>query len=320
MLKKMFKDFKYNKDYTYFVLPYGLGDTMIVASLKNKIEEMYNIKIHFLIKKNHEIILNLYNINDYTVVNMPKVKQMNKFKDYNEIKRGELFISHPLFINDNSLINQFNEGKISFYQLYLKFFKLPLDLKFKCFDKRKEFSSDLIRQVNSKLLLIKENDLSNVILLAPEANSCPNFPKCYWSKIAKEYKDKGYTVISNITKKRNLIKYSKYVPLTTEEALYIAQNCAGTISLRSGFSDLVAIKHNGFCEVLYPNIDILNLYSIKRAYSIDTCDENIVNFLATKNYIYLFGIKILKYIHLKKCNAFYLKLINKNILTSKGDI
>lgn len=320
MIKKLFKNYNYNKNYTYFILPYGLGDTMIVASLKNIIEKIYNIKIHFFIKKNHEIILKLYNITDYTIVNMPKIKQLAKCKSINKIESGDLFIAHPLFINDNSIINEFNEGKISFYQLYLKFFNIPDGTKFNSFDDTINFSPELTQGINLKLLKIKENNLSNVVLLAPEANSCPLLPNCYWSKIAKEYKNKGYTVISNVTNRKNSIRYSKYIPLTTEEALYIAQNCAGIICLRSGFSDLISIKHKGFCKILYPNIDILNLYSIKRSYNIETCDEDIVTILATKNYIYLFGIKILKYIHLKKYNSFYLKLANQNIITSKGDI
>ena len=301
----------YSNDICYFLLPYGLGDSLILASLKEKIETFYNFKIHFLIKHTHKIIMDMYNIDSYTVINIPNKKVLDKFKDANKIQKGEIFIAHPLFTKNTSFINDFNAGKLSFYDMYLKMLNLPADTK---------FNSNIFNKLNiNKTLQVKLEkyeikNLSNVVLIAPEADSCPVLPNTYWENIIKKYKSLGYDIISNVKNKKNLIRGTKYIPLTILEAILIAQNCAGVISLRSGFCDLVALKHKGFLKVLYPNIDILNLYSLKRSFGYKNIEEQIVNLYMYKMYIYIFGIKIFKFYKLKTFQSFKLKFLGHTIL------
>ena len=302
-----------DKETCYFLSPYGLGDTLILASLKDELEKFYNLKIHFLIKNTHKIIMDMYNIESYTTIEMPSIEELKKIIIDNKIKKGSIFIAHPLFVKDDTHINNFNCGKVSFYEMYLSFLGLPINTKFnnKIVEKNEGLSELIIKLQQNNI-----NDLDNVILLAPEADSCPLINQCYWEKIIKKYSSMGYYVILNAKNKKNTIRGAKFLPLTIEEALLIAQNCAGIISLRSGFCDLVALKHKGFLKVLYPNIDVLNLYSIKRSFSFKNIEEQLVNLYKYNCYVYLFGLKMFQLFKFKHFNKFSLNVKDKTILNN----
>ena len=66
-------DLKIKKNVMYFLSPYGLGDTMILCGFKDALEKKYNCKIHFLIKSSHKIVMDMYKINDFDIIDMDKV-------------------------------------------------------------------------------------------------------------------------------------------------------------------------------------------------------------------------------------------------------
>lgn len=307
---------KISKDTCYFLSPCGLGDTLILVSLKETLENFYNLKIHFLVKPTHQIIMNLYNIDSYTVVDMPSLKKLREKIDKNQINNnqvsgGKLFIAHPLFIKDESILKTFNAGKISFYEMYLNMLGLSSNIKFN--DRIIELKTN-IDEINEKLKKHNIKDINNLILIAPEADSCPTFPNSYWEKVIEKYRMLGYDVLTNAKSEKNSIRGTKFMPLTIEEAILIAQKCAGIISLRSGFCDVVALKHAGFLKVLYPNINILNLYSLKRSFSYNNLQELTVNLYKYKMDCYLFGIKIFKFVKYKNLKDFDLQIFGLSLL------
>src|SRR5574344_2567849 len=49
------------------ISPYGYGDTMALCGFKDAIEEFYKVKVNFVVKPQHEVLMKLFDISDYSI-------------------------------------------------------------------------------------------------------------------------------------------------------------------------------------------------------------------------------------------------------------
>lgn len=245
-----------NQNKISLINPYSYGDVLLVCGFKDAIEKYYDTPIHFIIKPEHEIIMKLYGITDYSVKRFEK-DELREISKIAKLEAGCLFIAHPEFLNDNKkLLSSFCEEKFSFIELFRKTLGLPDNVEFR---KPKN-----IPVLSDKLKKKIENiaSLSKIVLFLPEAFSLPMLIDNFWENKAKDLKKDGYIVISSVKERQNVVKGTVYLPLSFEESLAIAINCVEVYAVRSGFVDVLA-QYTDKINVIYPDLKTYLLYSMK---------------------------------------------------------
>ncbi len=235
------------KDCYNFISPYGLGDTLMLCGFHKAWEEKNKGKIHFIIQPSHEIVMKMYGIKNYTLLKFEREeirKNLNQIKASEKPTIGHIYLAHPLYHPEmDVLIKIWYDKKITFKELYTEFLQIDKNTKFEMPLNYPE----LTPQTEQKYGTIKE--LSNSVIVCPEAKSVRMFEEHYWQKIVKQYLKKGYRILCNCLDGKNLIKGCEKIAPPLEELLAIAPFCHQIISLRSGVCDLLAM--GGAKQVVY---------------------------------------------------------------------
>lgn len=264
LLKKLAEKDCYN-----FISPYGLGDTMMLCGYKKAWEEKSNGEIHFIIKPSHEIIMKMFSITNYTIINFTKDFYNREFpylvKKNSTPKKGNLYIAHPLFHKQfKCLIDDFYATSFTFITLYKKFLNLDKNTILDMPIWYPPISKDLEKKIK------KMGEIKDIVLLLPEANSMPLLKEPYWNELVKSF-SKNEILIQNALNPDNLIKDVPHIDLSLEEMIALAINCKKIYSLRSGFCDLISYKCNNL-NVLYTS-DIIKQYSLKILFNSSATEE-----------------------------------------------
>ena len=295
---------KIEKDQMYFLSPYGLGDTMILCGFKDALEKKYNYKIHFLIKASHKIIMDMYKIKNYSIIDMKNLDLFLLGDATPEPCVGKIFVAHPEFHKE--LLYLFDEvntsvdgNKTQFKEWYKKFLMLPKKTKFEL----PAWYPKLSEKAKKKIEKIAP--VSNIVVLIPEANSLNIRNKTIWKNIIKSNKKfKAITVVNN---KKNKIVGIKNLDLDLYDTIAIMLACHSVYSIRNGLCDLVASKISNMI-VLYANSFFKDVYTLK------PFNNNITEWVVDDDKKYdkkiklkLFGIlTILKIIRVNNDLRFYL--------------
>lgn len=243
-------------DKIILISPYGLGDTMNLCGFKNALEKKHNASVHFVIKPTHEIVMKMYGFKDYSFQTFDKDELKAIAQKNAEVKKGEYFVAHPLYLNDDGkILKDFSELKISFVDIFKKTLGLPDDTPFEYPTIAPVLSNDLKERIE------KFAPLDKIVLLSPEAFSTSKIIPEVFENEVKKITEEGFVVVSNVINKDEAIKGSFYLPLTIDEAIAVGINCAKVILVRSGFTDIIVPFLNE-TTIYYPNIETLNLYSL----------------------------------------------------------
>lgn len=273
MITKL-EDIELKDDIYYFLCVAGLGDTMLVCGFRKAFEEKYNGKIHFLIKKSQEVVMKMYQITDFTIVDMEKLDLTGIGAQTPSPVKGQIFPAHPCCIP--SLKNFFNPiyfqySNIRFKEWFLQFLKLDKNAQFEEPSEYPKMSDDFRAKVN------KIAPIEKVVMFCPEATSVLPLDEIFWEYKAKEMAAQGYTVISNVTKPRKCVTGTTYLEMATEEAVALAMECAAVYSLRSGFCDLIYKKGKDL-NVYYTNHAAYYIFSLNVLFSRNDINEFIDNY------------------------------------------
>ncbi|MDR2341781.1 MAG: hypothetical protein LBD84_01895 [Campylobacteraceae bacterium] len=179
-------DIKFEQDKYYFLSTYGLGDTMYLCAFKDVCEQKNGGKIHFLIKHSHEIIMKMYGIADYTVLDTAEL--LKTIKHPTIFEKGKITPAHFFYIKDGKdyLKND------SFLQAYIKLLGLPESTKIQ----QPIWYPELSLEFKKKIEAI--DSLDNIVLVCPEASSMQMFHSTVWKNEIKQANNNGYKVICNI--------------------------------------------------------------------------------------------------------------------------
>ena len=236
--------------------PFSYGDTMFICGFKDAIEKYHNVKTHFIIKPEHEVLMQLYGITDYSVKSFEK-NELKEIAKTQKLENGCSFICHPRMLEDErNLFNSFLNCKIDFIDLFRKTLSLPEEAELK----KPVLVPQITPELNEKLKNIAP--LDKIILFSPESFATKRVtPRALEYRI-KELEEDGYTVISSVKEKSETLKGSVYIPLSIYDALAIGINCAGVYAVRSGFVDLM-IQYIDQMTVYYPDLKTYNMYNFK---------------------------------------------------------
>lgn len=257
--------FKLSKNELGFISPCGLGDTFLLCAFSKALEEKYQGQIRFFIKPSHEVVMKMFSISNYTIINFNNIKSY--YLDYlakrvSYPKKHQTYIAHINFHQNRQEILLQSTGKTSskFFDFYKNFLYLP--------DIKRIDLSRFCSPLPSLFLKKIEDDLSklhNVILLAPEANSIKNLDPIFWERLAIELNKAGFFLISNVTNSENKIKGTNFIAMTTQECVDLATHCRAVISLRSGLCDLLFFKGKDLF-IIYCDDNLKSFYSLNNLF------------------------------------------------------
>lgn len=254
------------KDFFYYLLPWGLGDSMIFCGLKDAMEKKLGGKILPVIKPSHELIMKMYGIKSYVVVSMNAVEtDQHKMlctlaKKCPEPERGKIYVAHPEFHNHfhylmEELGNPSKDTK--FLSWYKVFFGISLSEKLQLPLWYPEVSPDLEKRVKALTGL----SCRDVIMVLPEANSANGISSDWWSKLLENLpQDK---LLTNITHIENFPEFQKIpnIELSLEEVTALALHCRQVYAVRSGLCDLIFSKGSDL-HVFYPTRNIYSVFGL----------------------------------------------------------
>lgn len=257
----------------YIVCPFGIGDTLFIASLIRAYKEHFGIARVILIVKNSQADLpDFFESIDGKIVSN---KLVNRFMRYSRTWRRfkEENYQYGHFILDNAwpepgrLLGIGNVNLIDIYKRCV--LKIPLNTKL-------EFPKISVGITRMKELEKKYDKNEKVVLLMPYAVTLERLPMEFWEMMVQYYRKMSYRVYTNVKDETEIvIKGSESVCLSLKELFVVCDtfgwNC---IALRSGICDLLGYSssrlvtiHNNedvktawnMCNLQLPNPNMVDL-------------------------------------------------------------
>ena len=237
-------------DCYYFVSPYSAGDTYYLCALKQTLEKQLQGKIIFVIKPSHKAVVEIFAYEDYIICENSVTTNFHKTPQCFEIDSvvstptlGKLYPAH-------SDILQRYVAFTSSLNWNLQWLDLPLDTK-------GDLPTNLPKIDESlRAKLHKIAPLDKIILFCPEANSCECLPTIIFKDECDRLLKQGYKIIVNIPNHKEYLRFfsdGMYdLDLSLKEAIALGISCAGVISTRSGFCDIIA-PHCENLTIYYTN-------------------------------------------------------------------
>lgn len=244
------------EDCFYFVSVFSAGDIYYLCLLQKVLESKLQGKIIFVIKPSHQVVLEMFE-SDYIVCENSLMELFLKTPECFEFDGvvstptlGKLFPAHESILQKQITYT-------SALNWNLQWLDLPLDTK-------GNLPTNLPQiEPNLKAKLDAIAPLHKIVLICPEAKSCPSLPPVLFKAECQKWLEKGYKVVVNLglksTAHHQTQDYERYftegvydLNLSLKELIALALSCARVVSVRSGFCDIIA-PHCEDLKVYYTN-------------------------------------------------------------------
>lgn len=239
---------KYN-----LVLHKHLGDVFYTIAAKQAFEETYGRSLRFIVRPQHEFLMEFFGIKDYSVYDLDKLVKNNfsfqksYFKNNkplpHEVDQLEnemyqaLFSCVPrlgkAFIAENP-INHFFSYKRYWCYRWLENMGIEDEFRFSVPTIELPLSATATKCVEEL------GTLEQIVLFAPEAATAVEFPIEWWEEIAEEVHQHGYNILVNSKRIKlphgiSVFDYS----LSLRDVVSIGLKCRYIFALRSGLCDVL---------------------------------------------------------------------------------
>ena len=233
-------------DCFYFVNSCSAGDTYRLCLMKSALEQKYKGKIIFIIKPAHEAVCEMFEGLEYIICESQSVDICGNTQCLmldNVVSVPALGKIYSHCINYECTI--YSNNQLDFDRLRLM---LPPNAQ-------RVLPTNLPKiSENLKVRLDKIAPLDKIILFCPEANSYPKLPFVIFKYELERLRKQGYSVIVNALKYKQ--EWARFfidgvydLDLSLKEAIALGLACAGVISVRAGF-----------CDILQPHCKNLKIY------------------------------------------------------------
>ncbi|MBR2033926.1 MAG: hypothetical protein IKA03_04560, partial [Alphaproteobacteria bacterium] len=254
-----------------------LGDVFYAIGLKDAFEKTHKAPLHFIIRPQHEFLMKMYNITNYSVcdihdldkkimsLNLPYLPgSTNKSHKFDSLCK-DLFVSFPIkaipFILDGDINSFFLFNN---YWCFLWAYNCGINIdnfKFNIPPKQLMLSKKALNKIK------KIAPLNKIVLFAPEAATAIELPVEFWNEIAEEVHKKGYSIIVNSKKYKISHGISAFdLNLSLEDVVALGFNCANVFSLRSGLCD-VLVGAGKKLYAFYPAMLRREMFSLSKPFS-----------------------------------------------------
>lgn len=225
------KGFPLEENRLYILCPYGIGDTLFVASLVKSYKIYYNEQreVYLIVKENQRMIADWFSDIDGKIVSSSLADALNTYCIANQLWRSANFI-YGHFRKDiygGPCRNLENKDPFSLYKRNI--FDLPMECSYEV--------PDIKNEIKESPYAIGRND----IILMPYAASVALIPKVFWETLAEFLRKNGYGLYTNV--KDDTEQPIKGTALLTGDLdclIALCKRSYAVISLRSGICDVLA--------------------------------------------------------------------------------
>ncbi len=257
------------KDMFYFILPWGLGDTMILCGLKNVLEKKFGGKICLIGKPSQEAIFKMYEIEHYLTANFTVRRAGNcshidlDIPLANQPEKGCYFIAHPDFHPRYARLvfwmglHKFNVRFISWYN---EFFGLPQNTRALFPTHYPAVSEEVVRKFTE---FYPGRSIREAVLILPEAVTVIGPARPFWDFLIKKLKEKDIPLVTNILdpEKTPLFPGVLNYDFSLEQLIAFSYACGDIYALRSGICDILCKKGRQL-HVYYPSKEVMECFSL----------------------------------------------------------
>lgn len=241
----------------YYILSmFGLGDTYFLVAFIDALNAKYSTKSNqfiFIIKPTHQVILECFNYDSYIILqdlNMDKIMQSKAY--CLTPQNGHIFPAHFHPLNKMSLLQH------NFKFSYASLLNLDSNTRLKMPQNMPKISSDLVKKIKNI------SEFKRIVFYLPEANSNESLSEEIFNAECEILHNLGYKIIVNTIKLKERFSniYVINLNLSLKDAIALSLNCAFTISIRSGFCDVIG-AHCGALKIYYHDKPSLEFFSLK---------------------------------------------------------
>lgn len=277
--KRMLRKFKKQEGTQYIVCPFGIGDTIFIASLIRAYKLHYQKgRICLIVKKNQESIPDFFDavdekiVSDYLVsclIAYSKTKHI--FSKWN-YQYGHFILDNfwpepgqMLGIKDLNLIDIYKQCVL----------RIPPEV-------RLQEAKVMIRKTEMLQYQARYAGLDKVVVLFPYAVTIQRLQQEFWIKIACLFKQKGYKVYTNVKDATEpAVEGTEALELSLLEIFVLSRTFQWEcVALRSGICDLLGFS-NVKLTVIYEN------ESLRRGWHMEAIglpNQNIKDVVLEQNY------------------------------------
>ena len=254
----------------YFFYPLHYGDTFSGVGFVREFERKTNAKVVCLIRPSQELIMRLFEIEEYELIDY----------DYSETKsfdkriaalsnlcprprRGGIFVAYT----NSSAYRKYQYANSPMHTMELYAHMLHMNGSvLDCFQRPTAQHISVSDRFLEKISTIAP--VEKIVLLSPQSLSCPinaEVGKNYWENESRIWTERGYKVVVSSIKPMEIASCAVRVDMTMEEAVWLGIHCRHVTARRSGYTDLLCFlckdmtvvynSHGFFC----PTISMIHL-------------------------------------------------------------
>ncbi len=271
------------KDEYNLVLHKHLGDVFYAIAAKPFFEAQYNAPLHFIVRPQHEFLMKMFGVKNYSVYDLDalvknnkqlqetytiKTKRSTRVDVLDNLTFQAVFSGVPVqkgvpFVCEN-LINDFLSYDDYWCYRWLENMGLDKGVKFLLPKHNLELSKSAQKELK------KIAPLDKIVLFAPEAATFPEFAPDFWNIIADKMHKKGYKIIVNSKKYKINHGISAFdLNLSLQDIVALGLNCAYVFALRSGLCD-VLVGAGSRLYAFYPAQGRREMFSLTKPFAINT--------------------------------------------------
>jgi len=264
--EKIKEKVKLSDDEFGFVCNVHNGDTYVFCSFIEAFKKKYGGKITVVVKNSQYSIPKMFPAIDkiITFKKLPSSTFGDLYFSLSEPKKGSVSLGYPYGYRNI-------QNCPPYISNWFDFFKFQLKLELYSNQSKPVISYDLKEQSLKELkTLIGSNSFKKVVIISPYSYSSPfNLKDFFWIELAKNLKELGYIVMTNASKREEVISGTIRINFDFQKLLSIAEEIGFFIGIRSGLFDIISSANcrkiilypkftYPFSEIKYKDMDILS--------------------------------------------------------------
>lgn len=229
----------------YFFYPVHYGDTFVGVGFVREFERKTNAKVVCLIRPSHELIMRLFEIEEYELIDYDYSETKIFWKRIEALsdlcprpRRGGIFVAFPLL----PVYGKYQYADMHMVERFAHMFDMngPVVDSFQRPTAQHISVSDKFLEKISSIAPVEK-----IVLLSPQSLSCPidsgryTEVKKYWENESRIWAEKGYKVVVSNIKPMEIASCAVWVDMTMEEAVWLGIHCRHVTAKRSGYTDLL---------------------------------------------------------------------------------
>jgi len=262
--EKIKEKVKLSDDEFGFVCNGHNGDTYVFCSFIEAFKKKYGGKITVVVKNSQYSIPKMFPAIDkiITFKKLPSFSFGDLYFSLSEPKKGFISLGYPYGYINIQIYHPYN---------WFDFFKFQLKLDLYSNQSKPVISYHLKEQSLKELkTLIGSNSFKKAIIISPYSySSIFNLKELFWIELAKNLKELGYIVMTNASKREEVINGTIRINFDFQKLLSIAEEIGLFIGIRSGLFDIISSANcrkiilypkltYPFSEIKYKDMDILS--------------------------------------------------------------